>query len=333
MHCTSKILATAAVALAIGAAPSAHAAVAPGTVSANVADGLSYTANSQDNVIFISQNGNQLTVNDVVPLKAGAGCAPVAGDATKATCVVPPAKRFTVNAGSGDDSVTNLTSLGMKANGSIGEDSLYGGIASDILEGGPDDDRLRGDGGNDQLVGESGSDSMDGSGGADSLFGGADNDTLRGGAGDNDYLDGGKGADKLDGGAGEHDLVTYEFRSAYVGVTLAQPNTSVSTHNGEQGENDEITEVEDARGSAGNDLLIGNERDNQLSGYVGGSSTLIGRAGADVLVGTDGADYLHAGDAFGGFVNDGAFDRLLAGSGTDTCIFSTIDADFASQCE
>jgi Ca2+-binding RTX toxin-like protein len=42
--------------------------------------------------------------------------------------------------------VTNLTSLGMKAYGGLGEDSLYGGDALDTLDGGANDDKLRGDG-------------------------------------------------------------------------------------------------------------------------------------------------------------------------------------------
>jgi Ca2+-binding RTX toxin-like protein len=336
-HFTQRTLtamaALAASALAAGAAAPAHAAASPGTVTANDADGITYTASDDSSKIHITQQG-YLVVDDTVPLKAGAGCVPVVGDPTQAWCLATVAKRFTVSAAGGNDTVTNHTSLQMTAHGGIGDDSLYGGAAADTLNGGAGDDQLRGDGGNDQLVGGSDSDSLDGSGGADTLVGGGGDDTLRGGTGDNDHLDGGAGADVLNGGDGEHDRISYEFRTKHVVVYLAQPNDSVSIENGESGEKDQITQVEDVRGSAGSESIVGNERDNRLDSYAGSHSGLYGFAGADVLVGSNASDTLSATGLLGwGWFHDGAQDELFAGGGSDACSFSPTDPDFVDQCE
>jgi hypothetical protein len=62
----------------------------------------------------------------------GAGCAPVPGDPTQAWCIVTVAKRFTVSAAGGDDTVTNHTGLQMTADGGIGNDSLYARGSADV---------------------------------------------------------------------------------------------------------------------------------------------------------------------------------------------------------
>jgi Ca2+-binding RTX toxin-like protein len=203
----------------------------------------------------------------------------------------------------------------------------------DTLKGGVGDDQLRGDGGDDQLFGGSENDTLDGSGGADTLIGGSGDDTLRGGTGDHDHLDGGAGADTLNGGDGEHDRVSYELRQADVWVWLAQPNDSLHPGSGEQGENDQITQIEDVRGSAGADYVIGNERDNKLDSYAGNRSILLGGAGADVLVGSNGRDTLAGAAYVFGSVHDGAQDKLFAKGGIDECSFSATDPDLLDQCE
>jgi Ca2+-binding RTX toxin-like protein len=336
---TLAAMAAVAVALGAGAAPSAHAA-APGTVKASAADGMTYGASADSTTITVTQAGNQLTVDDTVPLIAGIGCAPVAGDSTKATCTVPLTKRFKVLAGSGDDTVNNLTTLGMVADGGIGIDHLNGGNGSgtlqslDDLDGGSGDDVISGGLGNDQLVGGSNNDQLSGGPGRDQLFGLSGNDTLKGGADDRDFLDGGTGNDTLDGGAGEHDLVTYEFRTGFLSLALPEPLSGVLPATiGDAGETDQIANVEDVRGGQGDDFIMGNSRDNQLESFIGNSSVLIGGKGADTLIGGDGSDGLHAGSPFfPQFVSDGALDRLRGGGGTDKCTFSSPE-DLAFECE
>lgn len=70
--------------------------------------------------------------------------------------------------------------------------------------------------------------------------------------------------------------------------------------------------IENASGSGGNDILIGNEVANQLIGN-GGDDALFGGAGSDMLIGGAGEDAL-----FGG---SGA-DALFGGSGIDTADYS-----------
>jgi Ca2+-binding RTX toxin-like protein len=129
-----------------------------------------------------------------------------------------------------------------------GRDFLYGGAGDDVLAGGT---------GNDTLDGEAG------------------NDVLMGGAGD-DFLTGGPGADRLYGGAGR-DRASYQFSSAGVSVNLA---TGIGTGGDAQG--DRLSGIEDVRGSARADTIIGDAGPNRIEGWSGGD-TLTGGGGADTF--------------------------------------------------
>jgi Ca2+-binding RTX toxin-like protein len=72
------------------------------------------------------------------------------------------------------------------------------------------------------------------------------------------------------------------------------------------------SQIENASGGAGNDILIGNDLANHLTGNAGDDS-LDGGAGDDELGGGDGDDHLDGGD--GNNLLDG-------GTGTDTAVFS-----------
>ncbi len=157
-----------------------------------------------------------------------------------------------------------------------------------------------------------GNDSLDGGAGNDSLYGGAGNDTLRGGLG-NDSLDGGTGNDLLAGGAGDDtidggagtDTVTYADSATAVNVNLT---TGVGTGEG----SDTLRNLENATGSAFDDVITGSSVANVLKGGAGkdtitgggGTDTINGGAGDDLsifVVGTDGgtssAPDLQDGDA------------------------------------
>ncbi len=126
-----------------------------------------------------------------------------------------------------NDSLDNSTqSVGVEADGGLGNDTLIGGSGADTLAGGDGDDLIDGGAGDDflttglgqdTLIGGEGNDTLMNSDGDDSLVGGAGddsivatggNDTLEGGAGndtliggdDDDRLVGGTGADYMDGG-------------------------------------------------------------------------------------------------------------------------------------
>jgi hypothetical protein len=70
-------------------------------------------------------------------------------------------------------------------------------------------------------------------------------------------IDAGPGDDVIAGG-GDLDGVSYATRTASVAVRL----DATGTGNGEAGEGDLISGVEDATGGAGNDLLVGNAAGN-----------------------------------------------------------------------
>lgn len=77
------------------------------------------------------------------------------------------------------------------------------------------------------------------------------------------------------------------------------------------------TIIENAEGSGGTDILIGNEQDNVLTG-LGGGDLLIGGDGDDTLDGGSGDDELLGGDGNDSLTGGGGDDTLDGGSGNDT---------------
>ncbi len=205
-----------------------------------------------------------------------------------------------------------------------GKDQFYGSAGSDILNGGPGPDiaiylyspsgvtvNLKlgtGSGGHaegDRLVN------------IEHVFGSSHNDTLTGDGGAN-TLHGGAGADRLDGGAGA-DWASYQLSSAGVTVDLAQGIGS-----GGDAEGDQLSNIENIRGSAYNDVLIGDGNDNTLYG-VAGNDTLHGGSGNDTMIASVGEDTYHfaSGDGQDTFQGSDA-----AGiKGTDKYLFDSGDFD------
>ncbi len=94
--------------------------------------------------------------------------------------------------------------------------------------------------------------------GNDKFIGGAGEDTINGENG-NDTLEGGKGNDILDGGEG-NDTVSYENSRSRVIINLAN-----STASGGDAEGDAIFNFENVIGSDFNDILTGDDSDNQMN--------------------------------------------------------------------
>ncbi|NKD85251.1 calcium-binding protein [Haematospirillum jordaniae] len=216
--------------------------------------------------------------------------------------------------------------------------SLDNGADAIVYVGGVAEDTLRriecveGGDGHDVLVGDTRHNMFWGNGGDDVLMG-------REG---NDLLDGGEGKDVLDGGSGDDTALYTKRGTAAVYVLLNDSGDGLAYVNGVH--EDLLRSVENIVTGAGHDHLIGNDRDNQLSGGAG-RDVLFGGAGNDVLnggpdhdtldggIGVDRALYsdrtgdvvvtlngsTHAHVRIGGLVEDSLrnIEQLQAGSGND----------------
>ena len=210
---------------------------------------------------------------------------------------------FTADLGDMDDSARAAAPDGhpyIRIGGGAGNDRLSGLGAT--FDGGDGDDHLVGDTGRETLNGEAGNDTLEGHGEGDNLYGGPGADTLIAGDGhDNvyagggtDHLDGGPGHDTLSdqdgwpggragadtvlGGEGRDSLYSYAGRRRGVTVDLTRPDG-----NGEPGENDVLSGIEDLYGGGGDDTLIGDEGPNYIEGDRG-QDEIRGGGGNDHLV-------------------------------------------------
>lgn len=224
--------------------------------------------------------------------------------------------RVTDAAGATHDQVLTI------AVGDVSPESVVGSVGADTFVGGAGDDMFRGQRGNDVIDGGAGTDiadyrdktvavsvTLNGStfatvfvGGVaedmirniEQIYGGSGDDILIGDAGDNlfnggggdDVLRGGGGQDVLRGGEG-NDTADYSDMTEAVVVTLKGANPASVTIGGVAG--DTIQQIENVRGGAGDDRLIGDKLDNALWGGDG-NDTLDGAAGADTMTGGAGND-------------------------------------------
>ena len=186
-----------------------------------------------------------------------------------------------------------------------GADTLSGGGGNDYIEGGPGGDTLHGDAGDDTIYAGDGPSTVGGylgytPFGSDQLYGDDGNDllvgnlTLRltgivvfeyGGAGDDHlvagvdpitYMDGGAGDDRLDGNPATFTTAVYTDATSGVsvdlGLTTAQNTGGAGT--------DTLTGINGVIGSPFDDVLIGNDQANALTGGLG-DDILNGGPGSD----------------------------------------------------
>ena len=132
---------------------------------------------------------------------------------------------------------------------------------------------------------------LSGGGGNDVLTGRTNDDTLYGGDGD-DLLDGGGGNDLLNGGVGI-DTASYATSQDAVIASLLSGTGAIWDST------DTLIGIENLTGSAFDDILIGDDNANALSGG-NGNDTLIGGLGNDTLDGGAGIDTLSYADAASG---------------------------------
>ena len=141
------------------------------------------------------------------------------GNFTRTTDVPLNSVRFIhIEAGEGDDVITNLTSRGARVFGQGGNDSITGGGGQDylygdttfidgfgyvdfnpgrdVIQGGGGGDYIEGNAGDDELRGGLGDDTIVGGAGIDRMFGEHGNDTIRAKDGTGfETVDGGEGTD------------------------------------------------------------------------------------------------------------------------------------------
>jgi Ca2+-binding RTX toxin-like protein len=143
----------------------------------------------------------------------------------------------------------------------------------------------------------------------DVLDGNAGSNELRGGAGD-DILFGGEGSDTLNGGGG-FDGAYYNEATARVVVYLANDGINEGDAAG-----DVYIDVEDASGTAFDDILIGTSASNYLYGREG-NDRLTGGLGADTMIGGSGDDTY--------FVDDLGDEVLeVDGEGTNDIVYTSV---------
>jgi Ca2+-binding RTX toxin-like protein len=248
-------------------------------------------------------------------------------DATTVEC---PGDAITATLGDGNDRFNggfDLFDVVADVRGQGGSDSLTGTVDG-TYDGGDGDDTLRSLGfGDERYVGGGGTDTVTFGFGAYATIGpaadddggtrvDADIERILGGNGSDDFFVGPTaGTGHVISGGGGDDFLSYGQAGGPVVVTL-----DGVANDGTGGRTDNV-DVESVSGSAGDDLLVGNDASNGLFGNSGrdrlvgdpgdggGPDRLFGGTGDDLLEGRGGGDTLDGGD--GG-------DRLLGAAGGDT---------------
>jgi Ca2+-binding RTX toxin-like protein len=187
-------------------------------------------------------------------------------------------KKINLHANNGNDNITiDFVSKAMVVFGDAGNDVINGSKRADYIFGGKGNDQINGRGGNDFLFGDTGND----------LF--------------LETTD--SGTDRYAGGAGT-DRITYALHDNDVTIYLDGSATS-----GEAGEKDTVlSDVENATGGRGNDLIVGNAGANILLGGRG-KDKITGMAGNDLVCGQEDNDLLYGGSGS---------DIIVGGHGHDT---------------
>ena len=191
-------------------------------------------------------------------------------------------------------------------------ENLVGSAHNDILAGNGSANALTGNGGNDLLWASSGDDHLTGGPGADRLVGGAGNDTVSY-AGSPDGVTVRLHSLKASGGDAQGDSFPYTVDVAYTDAEGVEQTES-------------LPDVENLIGSAHNDILAGDRRDNDLDGGAG-NDTLYGGPGGgdDVMNGGLGNDRIFGGQGDDTLIGGQGDDRLAGGPGNDVFVFGPGD--------
>ncbi|ALU88885.1 hypothetical protein Hrubri_1680 [Herbaspirillum rubrisubalbicans M1] len=179
-----------------------------------------------------------------------------------------------------------------------------------------------------------------GSNANDLLYGGAGNDILHGGTG-NTFFQGGAGADQLLGGVNSTgtNVNTASYAGSSAGVTV---NLVTGLGSGGDAQGDQLSNIQNLRGSAFDDTFVANAVVNRLDGGSGGSDT-VSYAGStaavtvNLVTGTgtggyaQGDTYTHIQNVIGSDFNDifvasGDANRFDGGLGSNTVSYVNSNA-------
>lgn len=191
--------------------------------------------------------------------------------------------------------------------------TIVGTNGPDELRGTPGADVIVAKGGGDEVWGHGGNDRICLGGGVDFASAGSGDDRIAGGRGV-DFLEGGPGDDLINGGPGPADHTLYERTSNRVVANLRKQRVTG------QG-NDALVSIEAVHSGSGNDLLIGTNEFDDLTGF-GGDDVIRAFGGDDYTNGGEGDDTISAGPGFDvidyGFGNEtsGVEASLLTGTST-----------------
>jgi Ca2+-binding RTX toxin-like protein len=246
--------------------------------------------NGIENDIKVSLTNTTFRVSDRDVVIAGTGCTSITRNL--AECEMTGGS-VSINSGDLDDAVTAPIALPVFASVGVGNDTVTTGA------------------GDDTISGLFGADTIAAGGGQDKIFGHQDADTIDGGAG-NDTINGGASADVMAGGAGT-DLVDY------AGSTPVTVTIDDVANDGPAGELDDVrTDVEQVRGSSGDDTITGSDLATVANKLIGsnGDDVLLGLAGHDELLGDKGSDTLQGGANDDRLDGGADADELSGGAGT-----------------
>ncbi|GGU34051.1 calcium-binding protein [Lentzea flava] len=187
------------------------------------------------------------TISDAGPMRAGTGCTRLSVSRVQCAQV----QKVVLHLGDRNDAVFYDSAVPSEQHGGDGDDSLHGGSGQDVLLGGAGDDTITGGPGADRLYGGDGDDVLD------------ESPTEGGG----NFLQGGHGNDKIDGvKPNMRDSVDFSDHTEGMVIDLAAGTASGP------GEIDQVLNVQDVYGSAGDDTLSGNAWPNRMMG-LGGTDT------------------------------------------------------------
>ena len=201
-----------------------------------------------------------------------------------------------------------------------GED-VIGTSGRDVIVLGDGGDSADGRGGNDVICAGGGPDNIRGGGGRDLLLGGDANDNLYGQAGEDDLL-GNSGDDRLLGGSRDDVLDGgRDFDETDLSEAPRRVVVNIETQRARGHGTDRLEQIEGARGSRFDDLLVGDSNENILNGWYGRDEVL-GRDGCDRLDGGSGPDLVRGGGGNDMIVDDVGSNQLFGEDGNDYLIGS-----------